>query len=218
MWAWCSLNAEYSTTVFQKSARILFFFLLKFRGGVIIWRIFYYGSILRSSPLMRTFLLAKGWIGLEFLEGFINVSCHWYIYMFLLVIPLDNECRIKFPFPINCDFVKLLHCFNDIICMFLSNTLNSKVINNNCEGYWAGFVVPDSRGEFNRLISVFLQVIFKSFMFNSFRLWQTIHDLSNSNIDFYIVGNISEIIFIDNLLGYDVKGKLYIFVTVHCCV
>ena len=99
--------------------------------------------------------------------------------------------------------------------MLLSNTFYLKVINNGGEGYRSVLVGPESWGEFNRLISVLIQIIFKYVMCNYFSLWNTIHDLSNINIDFSVVGNVSEVISIDNFLGYDFKGKLYIFVTVH---
>ena len=44
---------------------------------------------------------------LESVEVFFHVSCQLYVYMFVLVIPLDVECRIKFPLPIDCGFIIL---------------------------------------------------------------------------------------------------------------
>ena len=80
--------------------------------------------------------------------------------MFLFLIALDSEFRIQFPFPIDCDFVSLLDCSDEIICMLIFNILYYKVINNEGGGYVYEFVVPESWGEFKRLISVLPQVIF----------------------------------------------------------
>ena len=63
-----------------------------------------------------------------------------------------------------------------------------------------------------------LWVIFNLSMCNSSRLWKTIHPLSNIYIDFAVVCNFSEIIFIYILLGCYVKGKLNVFLMVHWCV
>ena len=95
---------------------------------------------------------------LEFVEGFINLAWYLYVYMFLFLIPLDGEFRIQFPFPIDCDFVSFLDCSDEIICMLISNILDSKVIDNEGGGYGYGFLVPESRSEFKRLISVLPQV------------------------------------------------------------
>ena len=75
--------------------------------------------------------------------------------------------------------------------MLLSSMIDSKFINNEGGRYGSGFVGPESWGEFNRLISVFLRVIFKSVMYNSSRLWKTIHEISNIDIDYSVVKNIS---------------------------
>ena len=55
-------------------------------------------------------------------------------------------------------------------------------------------------------------------MWNSYRLWKTIHALSNLGTDFYVVCIFSEVIFINNLLGYYVKGQLNVFVMINWCV
>ena len=80
--------------------------------------------------------------------------------MFILVITFDGECRIKSPIQIDCDFVQSLKCLDEMLCIFISNTLDSKVINNEGEGNGSGFVGPESCGEFYWLISVLLQVYF----------------------------------------------------------
>ena len=54
-------------------------------------------------------------------------------------------------------------------------------------------------------------------MCNFSRLWNTIHSLSNFNIDFSVVRNSSEVLFVNSLFGYDVKVQLNIFATVHEC-
>ena len=96
--AWCNIQPKHSTTVFQKSTG-LFFIFAKFRNGVTIWHILYYGDILRYSQLVSNLLCVKVWWMLEFVDGFINVSCHWYVYIFFFVIPPDSEFRIQFPLP-----------------------------------------------------------------------------------------------------------------------
>ena len=48
--------------------------------------------------------------------------------------------------------------------MLISNLLDSKVINNECEGDGYGFMGPEYLCEFNRFTSLLLQVIFKSVM------------------------------------------------------
>ena len=78
--------------------------------------------------------------------------------MFPLVIPFDSECRIKFPLRIDFDFVQLFECLDEMLCMLISNILNSKVIKNEGEGDGYGFMGPESWGEFYRLISLLLQV------------------------------------------------------------
>ena len=95
----CKNGAIYIPSILQQCSNNLmafFFILSNFRVGVIIWCIFYYGNILRTSPLMRTILLAKRWIVLKFVEGFLNVPLNWYVDMFLLLISRDRECRIRF--------------------------------------------------------------------------------------------------------------------------
>ena len=54
-------------------------------------------------------------------------------------------------------------------------------------------------------------------MCNYSSLHKNIHALSNFNIDFAIVCNVSEFILINNILRCDVEVKLHIFVTVHWC-
>ena len=76
----------------------------------------------------------------------------------------------------------------------------------------------ESWGEFNRSRTVLLQVLFKYVMCNFSILWKTIHGCSNFDIEFSNVCNFRGVILIDNLLGYDVKGELLIFVAVHWCV
>ena len=63
-----------------------------------------------------------------------------------------------------------------------------------------------------------LEVVFKSVACNYYIFWNTIHSLLNLDIDFAVVVNASEVILIDNLLGYYVRGFFYIFVMVHWCV
>ena len=89
--------------------------------------------------MIRIILLAKGLLLLESVEGFINAYWHWYVSMFSLVIPLDGECRIKFPIPIDYYFVK--------ICVLLSNILDFKVIRSKGEVYGYGFMGPESWSE-----------------------------------------------------------------------
>ena len=79
-------------------------------------------------------------------------------------------------------------------------------------------MVPESWGKCYRLISVILQVIFKSVICKYSILWKNIHTLLNTYIDFYIMWNVSEVVFIDNLLGFGVKGQFHVFVKVHWCV
>ena len=64
--------------------------------------------------------------------------------MFLFVNPLDSERRIQLPFPINCDFLYLLECVDEMICRLISNILDFKVINNEVEGDGYSFVGPYS--------------------------------------------------------------------------
>ena len=79
-------------------------------------------------------------------------------------------------------------------------------------------MVPNYWGEFNRLISVLLQVLFKSVMCNYYRLCNTINYLLNLDIDSSIVCNVTDVTFIENLIGYYIKGQLHVFVTFHWCV
>ena len=48
--------------------------LVKFRGGFIIWKIFYYGAVLRYFPLTITVMLVKGLRVLKFVGDFLNVA------------------------------------------------------------------------------------------------------------------------------------------------
>ena len=109
-------------------------------------------------------------------------------------------------------------CLDLMLCMFSSHIMYSKVINNEGEVDGSGFVGPYYWGEFNRLISVLLQVIFKYVMCDSSRLCKTIHVLLNTNIDCSIVRNVIEVILIDYLLGYHVKGKLHVSVMFSWCI
>ena len=93
-----------------------------------------------------------------------------------------------------------MRCLDEMLCMMFSNILYYKVINNEGELYGSGFMSTELWDELNRLISVLLQVLFKYFMWNSSSLWKTVHDLSNINIDFDIVWNFSDVIFIDNFV------------------
>ena len=111
---------------------------------------------------------------LECVEGFLSLAWCWYVSMFLLIIPLDSECRIQFPFPIDCDFVSLLDYSDEMICMLISNILYYKVINSEGGGYGYGFVVPESWGGFKRLISVLPRVIFQFVVCNSPIFWNVI--------------------------------------------
>ena len=80
---------------------------------------------------------------LEFVEGFLNVALHLYVYIFPLVIPLNDECRIKFQLPIYWDFIQFLDCLDEMIYMLISNIHDIKVIKNKGAGYGYGFVVPE---------------------------------------------------------------------------
>ena len=101
---------------------------------------------------------------------------------------------------------------------FFTTNLIPKSSKNEGEGYGSGFVGPESWGVFNRLIYTLLHAIFKFVMCNYCSLWKTIPALSDINVYFSAVCNFSEGIFINNLLEYDVKGHLHIYVTVHWCV
>ena len=105
-----------------------------------------------------------------------------------------------------------------MLYMLFFNILDSKVIKNGGEGYGYGCFGPESWDKLNRLISVLLQVIFKYVMCDSSRLCKTIHVLLNTNIDCSIVRNVIEVILIDYLLGYHVKGKLHVSVMVNWCI
>ena len=71
---------------------------------------------------------------MEFVKVFLNASWHEYIYTFLLIIPINGECIIQLSFPIYCDFVQFLECFDEILYMLLSKILDTKVINDEVEG------------------------------------------------------------------------------------
>ena len=62
--------------------------------------------------------------------------------MFLLLITIDSEFTIQFPFQNDFYFVKLLEFLDDMICMLISKILDSRVINNEVEGCGSVFVVP----------------------------------------------------------------------------
>ena len=44
-------------------------------------------------------------------------------------------------------------------------------------------------------------------MYNSYSLWKTIHSLSDLYVDVSVVYNVSEVMFVDNLVEYDIKGQ-----------
>ena len=52
-------------------------------------------------------------------------------------------------------------------------------------------------------------------MYNSYNLWKTIHSPSDLYVDVSVVYNVSEVMFVDNLVEYCIKGQWHIFVLVH---
>ena len=91
----CEHGALYNPNILQQCSNFSLEFcslvLVMSRGGVVIWRLLYYVTVLRSSPFMRTIQLVNGGRVLKFMEGFINLAWNLYVYMFPLLTPLYGE-------------------------------------------------------------------------------------------------------------------------------
>ena len=111
------------------------------RGRVIRWGWQLSGSsIVGGGPCMRGMLSSGAGSVLEFCKGFLDVAGHRIVDSAGFVIPLESEATVQGAGPIGGDDVQLLQGVDQMLGMFAAGILDAKVIDNQGESDWSGFV------------------------------------------------------------------------------
>ena len=62
-----------------------------------------------------------------------------------VIVPVHCDAAVFFAFPVHCNRVKFLQNIDEMICMFLSNIFDAKLIHDWREANWSGLMLPEAR-------------------------------------------------------------------------
>ncbi len=106
------------------------FFVILFFGSILYWRV-------------------GGWLILAFIdlmteldECFLDIVRHVEVHLLFCVVPFHVNTHVSFALPVCCYFVMFFEYMFEMFCLFFANIFYPKLINNECELYWSGFVTP----------------------------------------------------------------------------
>jgi hypothetical protein len=96
---------------------------------------------------------------------------------------------------------------------------DAKVVNNKAECDVMPHVTPQTRHVLTLIEASDGKAFFVDFICKDASLGQAVHALLNFDIYLSVgVNNVSETIFVDNILGKDVQPEAHVFVALHCSV
>ena len=64
------------------------------------------------------------------------------MHLFTLVIPLNGESTVSFPFFFDQALIIFLDCLQQVLDVFLTNVFDSKIVDDQCKGDGSPFVFP----------------------------------------------------------------------------
>ncbi len=91
---------------------------------------------------IRLVLRLCRWRMLESDECLRYITEHGDMDVFVDVVPVDNHSEIACTVPVLGAFVVFIQDAGEMINVFTANVFDAKVVNAECEGYWAKIVLP----------------------------------------------------------------------------
>jgi hypothetical protein len=82
------------------------------------------------------------WRVLKSDESLRNIIKHEDMDIFVDVVPVDIHSKIACTAPVLGAFVVFFQDAGEVLDVFTANIFDAKVINAECEGYWAKIVLP----------------------------------------------------------------------------
>ena len=157
---------------------------------------------------------ARRWM-LEALEGALDVTWHGYVAGAGGIVPVEGEAAISGAAPIAADSVVLLEGREDMVGVVLGGVSDTKIIDNEAEHDVASFVMPQSGRERQRFIAVGGEVLDELVVGESSGLGQSVHTVSNFDLNVAFVDERPEVLFVDDDVGNHVDRNTYVFVLLH---
>jgi hypothetical protein len=99
------------------------------------------------------------------------------------------------------DFVVLLKSLAKIIQVGITNILDGKVVDNECNHDLAPFVVPEPRGGGCHVVVKFGKAVLEEFVGKDACLGDTVHATAHLEVDLGVTGKLIELVLIDKFLG-----------------
>ncbi len=93
-----------------------------------------------------------------------HVVWHGQMILVLVVVPIQCYPGVLFACPNARKFVVFFKCVLEMLCMFFASIFHAKVIDNQCELYWACVVFPKATYQLAFLVSVFVETFFEEFV------------------------------------------------------
>jgi hypothetical protein len=150
--------------------------------------------------------LALGWH--EMLESGANVEdATWHgevaraFSMNWAVVPFEHHTGKAGAVNFLRNFVVLFESLAKVLQMGITNLLDGKVVDNKCRHDGAPFVAPEPRGGDCLVVAKFSKAISEELVGKDACLGETVHSTAHFKVDPGVVGNLLELVLVDEFLG-----------------
>ncbi len=103
------------------------------------------------------------------------------------------------------DFIVLFESLAKMIQVGITNVLDGKVVNNKCKHDGAPFVVPKPGGGGCLVVVIFGKAVLEEFVGKDACLGETVHATMHFELDSGVMGNLVELVIVNEFLGDDRK-------------
>ncbi len=117
------------------------------------------------------------------------------------VVPFERQAGKEGAVNFFRDFVVLFESLAKMIQVGITNVLDGKVIDNECQHDGAPFVVPEPRGGDCLVVVEFGEEFSEEFVGKDACLGETIHAMVHFEVDPGVAGNLTELVLVDEFLG-----------------
>jgi hypothetical protein len=99
-------------------------------------------SMISAYCLVALYMVLMWGYGLESDECLRYIIKHGDMDIFVDLVPVDIHSKIACAAPVLGAFVVFFQDVGEVLNMFTASLFDAKVVNTECEGYWAKIVLP----------------------------------------------------------------------------
>ena len=140
-----------------------------------------------------------GLLTFEPFEGVRNIICHGKVNAAGVIIPIKGESKVAIAFQILCDVIFFFDAFDEVVSMFLTNILYSKIVHEKREIDRPAFMCSHTGCNLALLVVMGIEACFKEFLGKYSTLGKPIHSALDGDINESIWGPFFTLV----VMGYD---------------